>query len=873
MTELAKAYDPKGVEDRWYAFWEEQGYFIGPTGAPGDPFSIVIPPPNVTGVLHMGHALNNTLQDILVRRVRMQGRPTLWVPGTDHAGIGTHVVVEQRLAEEGLTRYDLGREKFLERTWAWKDDYEARMLNQLRRLGASVDWTRTRFTLDEGLSRAVRKVFVQLYDEGHIYRGYRIINWCPRCGTALSDAEVKHRDIAGELVTLRYPLTDGSGSVSVSTTRVETMLGDTAVAVHPDDERYRSLVGTSVTLPLVGREIPIVADDSVDPSFGTGAVKVTPAHDPNDFEIGQRHGLAQINIFDKEAVVNENGGRFEGLPRYEARKAVLEALRAEGAVDHEERPYVHSVGHCDRCDTEIEPWLSEQWFVAMKELAKPAIEAVRSGRVRIVPEQPFSKQYLDWLENIRDWCISRQLWWGHRIPVWYCENGHRFAALEDPTACADCGSEAIEQDPDVLDTWFSSQLWPFSTLGWPESTDDLAYWYPTDVLVTAYEILYLWVVRMVVAGVHFMGTEPFTDVVIHGIVRDFEGKKMSKSKGNAIDPLELMDRYGTDAMRFSLARSAVPGQDTNVAEEWIEGDRRFVNKLWNATRFALPHIGSDLPEPPPTEPALPEAWILSRLETTRASVDAALESYEFADAAKTLYQFVWSEFCDWYLEMAKLGMDAEHAPAVRSTLYEVLETVLRLMHPFMPFVSEELWQKLPRRAGSADSIMVSPWPIPSDGRIDLGAEAEMAFLQEIVVEVRRYRHEHGIAPRERIDAVVAGEADRTATALAHSDELKALASISELRAGDRPDGWSRVVAGGVDVYLPLPETDREAERERLQKDIAEADKLAERAGSKLSNDGFTKGAPADVVAKVRAQLAEHSERAARLRAQLEDLRN
>ncbi len=869
MTELAKAYDPKGVEDRWYAFWNEKGYFRGPTGASGDPFCMVIPPPNVTGVLHMGHAFENTLHDVLVRRTRMSGRPTLWIPGTDHAGIGTQVVIEGRLAEEGLTRHDLGREKFLERTWAWKDEYEARILGQLKRLGASCDWERTRFTMDEGLSFAVRKVFVDWFDAGLIYRGNRIINWCPRCGTALSDVEVKHVEVPGELVTIRYPLSDGTGHISVSTTRVETMLGDTGVAVHPSDVRYHDLIGKTAILPLGGRELPIVADDAVDPEFATGAVKVTPAHDPTDFEIGQRQGLPTVNIFDKEAVVNENGGRFAGLERYKARAAVLDALRSEGVIESEQRPYLHSVGHHDRCDTEIEPWLSEQWFVAVKELAEPAIEAVRAGRTRIVPAR-FEKQYFDWMENIRDWCISRQQWWGHRIPVWYCTNGHAFAAVETPDACRECGLREIEQDPDVLDTWFSAQLWPFSTLGWPERTADLDYWYPTTLLTPGYEILFLWVARMLMSGLYFMNDVPFRTVLIHGIVRDFEGKKISKSKGNAIDPLDLMDRYGTDAVRFALARSALPGQDTNVAEEWIEGDRRFCNKLWNASRFVLSKIG-DTPLDVPVDLALPERWILSRLAQTREAVDAALDEFEFSEAARSLYQFIWSEFCDWYLEMAKLaGPDREKATS--AVLHEVLETTLRLAHPIMPFITEEIWQRLPRRPDDAESIMVAPWPGAVHGWIDAGAEDDMVFLQEIVVEVRRFRHEHGITPSRRIDAVV-GVQGRFATLVSeHAEELKALAGLGTLELGPQPQGWSRIVAGQAEVYLPLGElVDLGAERTRLEREIQEATKLAERAQAKLDNSGFTDGAPAEVVEKVRAQLSEHSERISRLRAQLEEL--
>ena len=870
MTELAKAYDPKGVEERWYAFWEEKGYFRGPTGAPGEPFCVVIPPPNVTGVLHMGHAFEHTLHDVLVRRARMSGRPTLWLPGTDHAGIGTQVVIEQRLAAEGLTRHDLGREKFLERTWAWKDEYETRILGQLKRLGASCDWERTRFTMDEGLSFAVRKVFVEWFDRGLIYRGNRIINWCPQCGTALSDIEVKYWEEPGELITIRYPLSDGSGHISVSTTRVETMLGDTGVAVHPSDERYKHLIGKTAVLPLVGRELAIVADDAVDPEFGTGAVKVTPAHDPTDFEIAQRQGLPSVNIFDKEAVVNENGGRFAGLDRYKARAAVLEALRSEGVIEAEERPYLHSVGHHDRCDTAIEPWLSEQWFVAVGELAGPALEAVRAERTRIVPGR-FEKQYIDWMENIRDWCISRQQWWGHRIPVWYCPNGHVFAALEDPDACVECGSTDIEQDDDVLDTWFSSQLWPFSTLGWPEQTPDLEYWYPSTVLTPGYEILFLWVARMIMSGLYFMNDVPFRTVLIHGIVRDFEGKKISKSKGNAIDPLDLMDRYGTDAMRFALARSALPGQDTNVAEEWIEGDRRFCNKLWNASRFVLQKIGTDNLTVPQDGLDLPSRWILSRLAQTREAVDAALEVFEFAEAARAIYQFIWSEFCDWYVEMSKVAT-GEREPAVLAVLYHVLETTLRLAHPMTPFITEEIWQRLPRRDGDPDSIMVAAWPEPVHAWIDADAEADMAFLQEIVVEVRRFRHEHGLPPRKQIAAVVGAKGAFGDLVTAYADELKVLAGLESITLGPQPDGWSRTVAGQAEVYLPLGElVDVGAERQRLEKEIAEEQTLIERARAKLDNPKFTSGAPAEVVEKTRKQFEEHSERATRLRAQLEEL--
>ncbi|HVL82168.1 MAG TPA: valine--tRNA ligase [Actinomycetota bacterium] len=874
MTDLPKQYEPEGVEGRWYSRWREAGYFAGQTGAEGEPFCVVIPPPNVTGILHMGHALNNTLQDVFVRRARMQGRPTLWVPGTDHAGIATQNVVEKRLAtEEGLTRHDLGREAFLERVWAWKDTYESRILGQLERLGCSCDWDRTRFTMDADLSRAVRTVFVRLFEEGRIYRGNRIINWCPRCTTALSDIEVVYSDRDGELVTIRYPLSDGSGHISVSTTRVETMLGDTGVAVHPQDDRYRHLIGRTVTLPLVGREIPIVADEAVEPGFGTGAVKITPAHDPTDFEIGERQGLDQVNIFDGQARVNANGGRFEGMDRYEARKAVREALAAEGLIEREERPYIHSVGHCERCQTVVEPWLSEQWFVSMRELAAPAIDAVRSGRVRLMPER-FTKVYLDWMENIRDWCISRQLWWGHRVPVWYCPDGHATTSITDPDACATCGSREITQDPDVLDTWFSSWLWPISTLGWPDDTDDLRYWYPTTLLVTGYDILFFWVARMIMAGLHFGREVPFGDVLLTGLVRDWEGKKMSKSLGNQIDPLDLIDRYGTDAVRFTLCRAMTPGTDMNLNEDWIEGSRHFVNKLWNASRFVLHHVGAELPPRPEGELDLGERWILSRLAQTQAAVDGALDAFETAEAARTLHQFVWSEFCDWYVEMSKLALaDPARAPAARWVLHHVLERTLRLLHPVMPFVTEEIWQRLPREDGSVPSIMLAPWP-GVEGALDAEAEEAMSLMQDVIVEIRRFRHEHSIPPRARMEAVAVAPQPAAGLLDKHRGWVESLAWLEALRVdGPMPGpGWSRIVAGPAEVWLPLAAVgDVEAERARLHKAIDEAEAKAERSRAKLADDGFVTRAPAEVVQRVREQLSELEERIAKMRVQLSEL--
>jgi valyl-tRNA synthetase len=724
--------------------------------------------------------------------------------------------------------------------------------------------------MDEGLSHAVRTVFVRLFEEGHIYRGNRIINWCPYCRSAISDIEVNHIETEGELITIRYPLKDGEGDISVATTRVETMLGDTAVAVNPNDERYSALVGRTAILPLVGRELPIVADDAVDPSFGTGAVKVTPAHDPNDFEIAQRHDLPAVNIFDEAAAVNDNGGRFAGLDRYEARRVVLEALRAEGLVEREERPYVHAVGRCDRSDTEIEPWLSEQWFVSMKDLAAPAIAAVRSGEVRFVPKDPFERMYLDWMENIRDWCISRQLWLGHRIPAWYCPDGHITVAMSDPDACAKCGSTDIARDEDTLDTWFSSGLWPFSTLGWPEDTPELRYWYPTDVLSTDRGIIYLWVARMMFLGLHFVGRKPFDRVLIHPTIRDAQGRPMSKSRGNTIEPDVVIESHGTDALRFSLMWGCVLGQDMGYAEDRIEGARRFCNKLWNASRFVINTVGESVPETP-KDLDLPERWILSRLAQTVQAVDGALERFEFSEAAHSLYEFAWSEYCDWYLEMAKLAKGPREA-ASRSVLLHALETTLRLAHPIMPFITEEIWQRLPRRGGEPESIMIALWPEVDQGRIDPDAEQDMAFLQEIVVEVRRFRHEHGLPPSTRIDAVVGAQGSFAKLVTDHADELKALARLGDLRLGEQPQGWSRIVAGQAEIYLPLGElVDLGAERQRLEREIRDQENLAQRARAKLDNPKFTSGAPPEVVAKAQAQLDEHAQHARRLRAQLEEL--
>ena len=877
--DIPTAYQPAEIESRWYETWESQGLFGARPNPDKKPYTIVIPPPNVTGALHIGHAYEHTLQDAFIRRARMMGYETLWLPGTDHAGIATQSVVERVLANEGIDRHELGREEFVRRVWEWKETYGGRILEQMRRLGDSCDWTRERFTMDEGLSRAVRTVFVRWFDDGLIYRGLRVINWCPRDRTALSDIEVRHSDVAGELVTFRYPLADGSGFIPVATTRVETMLGDTGVAVHPSDERYGDLVGKQARHPFFpDRSLPIVADEAVDEVFGSGAVKVTPAHDANDFEIGERHGLAKISILDEQARLNSVTGRFEGLDRYEGRRRVLHELEELGHVDEVRRPYIHSVGHCDRCGTEVEPWLSEQWFVKMKPLAGPAIEAVRDGRIRMEPPR-FRKQYEDWLLNIRDWCISRQLWWGHRIPVWYCDDcKEMFASLEDVDRCRNCGSNQVRQDEDVLDTWFSSQLWPFSTLGWPDDTEDLAYFYPTTLMAPGYEILYLWVVRMVTSGLYFMGDVPFKEVLVHGIVRDFEGAKMSKSKGNVIDPLAMIDRYGADALRFSLAFVAVPGNDTNASEDRIEGARNFANKLWNAARFVLLSLGEEGSDPiePKEIDALDrldvkDRWILSRLDVTIRQVERDLESFNWAEAMRALHRFAWSEFCDWYIELAKLDLDTERAGTTRAVLSHVLDQILRLLHPIMPFITEELWSRLRPERGS---IMVAPWPA-AKGVSDAGAEVTMELFQDLVSALRRLKVEHGIPQGKRIPVLV--KAGRHVNELAPlTDPLMSLARLSsvEMVAELPPPGGHAhtLTTTGVEASVALEDViDLDAERQRIRTRIAETDRQVQRFERKLANSDFISKAPAVVVDKERVRLEEARAARAKLEEQLSAL--
>jgi len=862
--ELPSQYAPAEVEARRYEHWEKAGYFTPEAqeneNAPA--FTIVLPPPNVTGSLHIGHALDHTLMDTLTRRRRMQGYRTLWLPGMDHAGIATQNVVERELASEGLSRHDLGREAFVERVWQWKAEYGGRILGQMRRLGDSVDWSRERFTMDDGLSRAVQTIFKELFDEGLIYRAERIINWCPRCLTALSDIEVDHTDDDGELVSIRYG--DGEDSIVVATTRAETMLGDTAVAVHPDDGRYKHLIGKTVELPLTGRRIPIVADEHVDPSFGTGAVKVTPAHDPNDFEIGRRHNLPGVSIMNERGVITAPGP-FQGLDRFEARPAVVAALREEGRIVKEVRPYVHAVGHCSRCGTTVEPRLSLQWFVKVAPLAKAAGDAVRDGRVRLSPSE-MNARYFGWVDDMHDWCISRQLWWGHRIPVYYGPNGEvRCLGPDEITP------EGWTQDPDVLDTWFSSALWPFSTLGWPDDTQDLREFYPTSVLVTGYDILFFWVARMMMFGLYAMrgrpaaDAVPFRTVVLHGLVRDQYGKKMSKSRGNTVDPLAWIDRFGADATRFTLARGSNPGSDTAVSEDWAAGSRNFCNKLWNATRFALlngattePFGNNDL--------STPDRWILSRLSSVIAEVDGLLEQFEFGKACDALYHFAWDEFCDWYLELAKVPLSSSNqagaaggAETTRRVLGFVLDQMLRLLHPVMPFVTDELWRALT----GEDSVMVAAWPTYRFA--DPAAESQIGSLMRLVTEIRRFRSDQGLRPGQRVQARLAG-IESTPLAV-HEQAIRAL-----LRLVAPEDGFSvsaALAAEGVTVELDLAGTvDVDAERKRLEKDLAAARKEAGQMTAKLGNAAFTDKAPADVVQKSRQRLAVAEADIARLESRL-----
>jgi len=881
--EMPARYDHKLCE-RWYKVWEERGYFT-PKVEPGKkPFVIVIPPPNITGSLHMGHALNNTIQDVLIRWHRMKGEPTLWLPGTDHAGIATEMVVEREImAKEGRTKRQLGREEFLRRVWEWKERYGSLIIEQLKRLGCSCDWSRARFTMDEGYSKAVREAFVRLWEMGLIYRGERIINWCPRCGTALSDLEVEHKPTEGKLYYIAYPFADGEGEIVVATTRPETMLGDTAVAVHPEDERYKGVVGRTVKLPLMWREIPVIADEYADPDFGTGAVKITPAHDRFDFEVGRRHNLPQVKVIGPDARMTEEAGRYAGLDRFEARERILEDLRAEGLLRKVEG-YGLSLAVCARCGTPIEPLVMPQWFVRMRpELAEKAIKAVEEGKVRFVPER-WKKVYLDWLYNVTDWCISRQIWWGHRIPVWYCEEcGKVTVSREDPERCAHCGSKSIRQDPDVLDTWFSSALWPFATLGWPEETEDLRYFYPTSVLSTARDILYLWVARMIFCGMTFVGEVPFHTVYIHSTVLTKEGKRMSKSLGTGVDPLGLIEKYGADATRMGLIWQAAKGQDMRFSEERIEAVRNFCNKIWNATRFVIMNLGEGF-DPRGVDISslplrLPDRWILSRYTKAVKAVTRHLSDFSFDEAVQTIYDFFWGEFCDWYVEASKVDLQSgeeERAERARAVLWTVLEGSLRLLHPFMPFITEELWQRLPHQG---ESIVIAPWPEPREEWIDERAEQRMEFLMEVVRGIRNIRADLGLPPQKPVPAVVyAPKEGLRRCLLENADYVAFLGRASSLNILDRPERPPKALSMALEraeVYVPAEGlVDVEAELKRVGSQLEEVRSNLEAVERRLLDQQFVSKAPAHVVERFRErkrQLLEAKEKLERRLSLLREL--
>ena len=859
--ELEKQYNPKNVEDRIYKSWLDAKYFHAKREPGKKTYTIVIPPPNITGQLHMGHALDNTLQDILIRYHRMAGYDTLWVPGTDHASIATEAKIVEAMKKEGLTKEDIGREKFLERAWAWKAQYGGRIIEQLKKMGSSCDWDRERFTLDEGCSKAVNEVFCNLYEKGLIYRGERIINWCPHCLTSISDAEVEYEEQAGHFWHLRYPFKDGSGYLELATTRPETLLGDTAVAVNPQDERYKDVVGKTLILPLVHREIPVVADDYVEMDFGTGVVKITPAHDPNDFEVGLRHNLEVINVLTPDAKITDDYPKYAGMDRYEARKAIVEDLKAEGALVEIE-DYSHNVGTCYRCGTTVEPRVSKQWFVKMKPLAGPAIDAVKNGDTRFIPQR-FEKVYFHWLENIRDWCISRQLWWGHRIPAWYCADcGEITVSRTAPTACSHCGSKNIEQDPDTLDTWFSSALWPFSTLGWPEETEDYKHYYPTNTLVTGYDIIPFWVMRMMFSGLEQTGQVPFDTVLIHGLVRDAQGRKMSKSLGNGIDPLEIIDKYGADALRFTLATGNSPGNDMRFSDERVEASRNFANKIWNAARFILMNLPENEPAPYiPQALEIEDKWILSQYNTLVSGVTDSLEKFELGMAVQKLYDFIWDVFCDWYIEIAKIrlnGDDEDKKATARAVLVYVMSNTLKLLHPFMPFITEEIWQTLPH---TGESIMISDWP-KADSALNFATEeAEMSRIMTAIKAVRNRRAEMNVAPSKKAKIFI--ETAYADTFLKGTVFFKRLASASEVEVAAHFDGMDSavsIITESARLYIPMDElVDFKAELARLNKEKAGVQKELDFVNNKLNNENFVNKAPAAVVEgqrQAKAQLEE-----------------
>ncbi len=867
MKELPKVYDPRAVEKKIYDMWQEGGYFKGVADPDKKPFSIVMPPPNVTGQLHMGHALDATLQDILTRFKRMQGYAALWLPGTDHAGIATQIKVEETLRnEEGLTRYDLGREKFLEKVWDWKEKYGNRIVEQQKTLGASCDWDRSRFTMDEGCSKAVRETFCELYDKGLIYKGSRIINWCPHCKTALSDAEVEYQDKPGHMWHMRYPLTEGDGYLVIATTRPETMMGDTGIAVHPDDERYKHLIGKTCILPLMDREIPIVADEYVEMDFGTGCVKMTPAHDPNDFEVGLRHNLESICVINDDGTINENGGRYAGMDRYTCRKKVVEDIEALGLMEKIEE-YSHNVGTCYRCHNDVEPLISAQWFVKMEPLAKEALRVVNDGTIKFVPER-FAKTYTNWMENCHDWCISRQLWWGHQIPAWYCEDcGHINVSREDPTKCEKCGCEKLTRDEDVLDTWFSSALWPFSTMGWPDlDAADLKYWYPTSVMVTGYDIIFFWVARMIFSGMEQMKKEPFNTVFIHGLVRDDKGRKMSKSLGNGIDPLEMAEKYGADALRLNLVTGNSPGNDMRFYVERCEAMRNFANKIWNASRFVMMNLTvekNELPE----KLELEDKWILSKLNTLAKEVSDNLERFEVGIAAAKIYDFIWDSYCDWYIELTKPrlnGEDKEANLSAQKVLLYVLTETLKLLHPFMPFITEEIWQALPHEG---EALMIETYPSFKDERSFPAEEAAFEAVMNAIRAVRARRAEMNVPPSKKAHLIIV--TDKTEVFKSGEVYLGRLAYASELtitdKAPENTEGMVSAITDEAKMFMPLSElVDLDKERERIEKELKKANDELSRLEGKLNNEKFTSRAPENVVAAER-------EKAEKVKALIENL--
>jgi valyl-tRNA synthetase len=874
-----KVYQPQQVEEKWYAFWEGKNLFRAEEWAERPPFSIVIPPPNITGSLHMGHALNNTLQDVLARYKRMDGFNVLWLPGTDHAGIATQNVVEKQLAEEGTNRHQIGREAFIDRVWKWKEQFGGQIIKQLKKLGSSCDWSRERFTMDDGLSRAVKEVFVRLYREGLIYRGDYIINWCPRCQTALSDLEVEHEQEPGHLYFIQYPLESSSEGIVVATTRPETMLGDTGVAVHPEDKRYMKFIGGHAILPLMNRRIPVLADGYVTQEFGTGALKITPAHDPNDFEIGRRHGLEMIRVIDDAGRMNAHAGKYAGQPRFQCRKEVVQDLQHLNLLKKVE-PFSHNVGHCYRCKTVIEPMVSKQWFVRAEPLARPAIEAVQKGATRIIPPA-WESTYFEWMNNIRDWCISRQIWWGHRIPAWYCSDcGEVSVAVQPISHCLKCAGSRVEQEKDVLDTWFSSALWPFSTLGWPEKRRDLEVFYPTSVLVTGFDILFFWVARMMMMGIKFMGKVPFKDVYIHALVRDAEGQKMSKSRGNVVDPLGVIEKFGTDAFRFTLSAFAAQGRDVRLSDERLAGYRNFANKIWNASRFILSNLTGYDPQQAPRKEAftLADRWIVSRVNRTIGEVRQGLDSYKFNEAASAIYHFLWHEFCDWYVELIKpvlyQGKDPERKWAAQHTVIRVFDISLRLLHPFMPFITEEIWQMLP---GNEGSIMVSEFPQVRQAEVQPEVETEMETVRGVIGAIRNLRSELNVPPSKTAEVILYSEKGEAFVPFRNNgsyvESLARTGKISLQSAGEKPKASATAVVGDVEIFLPFKGLiDLADEEKRMQKEIAKVEEETTRANLKLHNEEYLQKARPEAVEKEKGKARALAEKGAKLKEGLERIR-